>query len=94
MIKLLDGVARTDADLGPLNVDLRDEENHYRALFVSDRNHPSLTPHVLLTDVFESPASMWDPASDAQAQALERLPKVSRQCEGVIEGRLRRKGWG
>lgn len=43
--------------VGPL-VQMRDEENHYRSLFVTDRDSPLLTPRVLLINVFES-AARW-----------------------------------
>ena len=76
MVAFLDSTAKVENDLGLLNCEMREQENHYRSLFVIDRDSASLSPNVLLINVFDVNESMWDPLKDEHAQAAQALPKL------------------
>lgn len=71
MVAFLDSTAKVEADLGMLNSEMKEQENHYRSLFVSDRENSSLSPHVLLIPVFDVIESTWDPLQDSHAMAIQ-----------------------
>lgn len=63
---------------------MRDEENHYRSLFVTDRDSPLLTPRVLLINVFES-AARW--AAHTPLLQLHRANRNEAQQKGSRHAR-------
>jgi hypothetical protein len=65
--------------VGPV-VQMRDEENHYRSLFVTDRDSPLLTPRVLLINVFESAARWAAHIHTPSSNCIEKIgPRHSRR---------------